>query len=217
MFLLAVTALAGREIAPVQPAVSWLIFVDDLHLDFRNTGRLRTMVRTILNELPIEGEAVAMFASGPSRVSVAPTTDRAQLENEVRKLTGSGLKPADIMAAPGDHELRYRAGVAQARVGELLASASAATGRRTALVYISNGYSNGTHPELPTGSSATVFALDARLLAGDSTLDRVTWPEHWAATRDSLRALAAPSGGFALEDGQSLPDALARIARVMRQ
>lgn len=102
-------------------------------------------------------------------------------------------------------------------MGELLASATAAGDRRTALVYISNGYSSGTQPELPSGFSATVFALDARLLVGDSTLDRMTWPEHWAATRDSLRTIAAPSGGFALDAGQSLADALARISRAMRQ
>ncbi|MGE0865107.1 MAG: hypothetical protein AB7P34_14510 [Vicinamibacterales bacterium] len=51
----------------------------------------------------------------------------------------------------------------------------------------------------------------------DSTLDRMTWPEHWRATRESLRGLAARSGGFAVEEGQSLPDALARIRQVMRQ
>lgn len=222
VFLLAVTALAGREIASVQPGVTWLIFVDDLHLDFRNTGRLRTLVRTILQDLPAEGEAVAMFASGPSRVSITPTTDRALLDNEVRKLTGNGLRPADIVAAPGDRELRYRATVAQTRVGELLASATAPSGRRTALVYISNGYGSGTAPLLPIGSSAMVFALDARLLVGDRDLDRpdsdrIMWPEHWRATRESLRALAAPSGGFALEDGQSLAEALARIAAMMRR
>jgi len=216
VFLLAATALAGSGAAIVQPAVTWLIFVDDLHLDFRNTGRLRTLVRTIVKELPIDGESVAMFASGPSRVSVVPTTDRTLLDNEVGKLTGNGLRPADITAAPGDRELRYRATVAQTRVGDLLASATAAGGLRTALVYISNGYGGGPPPVLPVGSSATVFALDPRLWV-DSTLDRMTWPAHWAATRESLRALAAPSGGFALEDGHSLADALARIAAMMRQ
>ncbi len=218
VILLAVTVLAGRGVAIVQPAVTWLIFFDDLHLDFRNTGRLRTLVRTIVKELPFEGEAAAMFASGPSRVSVAPTTDRALLDTEVKKLTGNGLRPADILAAPGDAELRYRAGVSQARVRELIASAGDTSGRRTALVYISNGYSTGTPPPvIETGSSVTIFALDARLLAGDSDLDRITWPEHWIATRQSLRAIADPSGGFLPEEGQSLADALARIRQLMRQ
>jgi hypothetical protein len=31
--------------------VTWLIFVDDLHLDFRNTGRIRGMLKTIVSQL----------------------------------------------------------------------------------------------------------------------------------------------------------------------
>ena len=31
--------------------VTWLVFVDDLHLDFRNTGRLRALLRLVSSEL----------------------------------------------------------------------------------------------------------------------------------------------------------------------
>jgi hypothetical protein len=36
--------------------VAWMLFVDDMHLDFRNTGRLRTFARTVISELAEEGD-----------------------------------------------------------------------------------------------------------------------------------------------------------------
>jgi hypothetical protein len=217
VILLAATALGGRGNAATQPpAVTWLVFVDDLHLDFRNTGRLRNLARTVWKQLPIDGDEMALFSSGPSNVSVKPTLDRMLLDNEAKKLTGSALKPADIQAAPSDMEQRYRAGVAQTRVRELIATAGDLSNRRIALIYISNGYASGTPPDLG-GSHIPVYALDPRFLEGDLNELRAEWPAYWAATRSSLRALAQSSGGFAQEENQSVAGALELVGQVMRR
>jgi hypothetical protein len=43
---------AGATIsAQTSPAVAWLVIVDDLHLDFRATGELRTFIRAVADEL----------------------------------------------------------------------------------------------------------------------------------------------------------------------
>lgn len=218
--LLAVAAMAtaANGAAARQPAVTWLIFFDDLHLDFRNTGRLRDLVRTVWKQLPIEGDEVALFSSGPSNVSVKPTPDR-MLIDETRNLTGSALKPEDIYAAVSDAEVRYRAGKAQMRVRELIATAGDLSNRQIALIYISNGYASGTPPDLG-GSHVQVFAIDPRLFLGvdlDRDPIRAEWPAYWDATRNSLRALAQSSGGFAQEENQSLAGVLELIGQIMRR
>ena len=45
-----VAAPVATYVTP-QSAVTWLVFVDDLHLDFRNTGRLRDLLGLVSSEL----------------------------------------------------------------------------------------------------------------------------------------------------------------------
>jgi hypothetical protein len=47
-------------------------------------------------------------------------------------------------------------------------------------------------------------------------VDAVALDNYWASTRNSLRALSEPTGGFALADGPELVEGLERISRVMR-
>jgi hypothetical protein len=204
---------ASASVATQQP-VTWLIFVDDLHLDFRQTGRISDLVRKIAKTLPADGDLVAMYSCGPSGVSVAPTTERAVVEAEAKNVTGNGLKPEDILAG-GRREVRYRTQVARSRLLELIASAP--FGSRAVIIYVSNGYSTGTPAPLPDSAPPRIFAIDPRLIEGPSNLDRVTSPDYWAATRNSLREMAEASGGFAQEENESLDDALARIIQVTRQ
>jgi hypothetical protein len=220
--LLALTAMATTaRAAPVQEPVpvTWLVFVDDLHLDFRNTGRMRAVVLAALKQLPAEGEAVAMFSSGPANVSVMPTADRALLAGQAKRLTGSALKPADILAgAPARNEVRQRADVAHTRLVEMVGKVAANPPSRAAVIYIGNGYVTGAPPPLKMKSSPPIFALDARLLARKpDDPDRADWPDLWIATRNSLRAMAEASGGFSQDEGQSLDDALARITQAVRR
>jgi hypothetical protein len=208
--------LTASAPAAAQP-VTWLIFVDDLHLDFRNTGRIRDLVRKIAKTLPVDGDLVAMYSCGPSGLTIAPTTDRRVVDVEARKVTGNGLKAEDILAGgpAGAREVRYRAGVARSRLLELVATADG--DGRAVLIYISNGYSTGTPAPLPGHPSPKIFAIDPRLITGDPDPDRVTRPDHWTATRNSMREMAEASGGFVQEENESLDDALARIIQVIRQ
>ena len=71
-------------------------------------------------------------------------------------------------------------------------------------------------------SNVTVFAIDPRRLLGSSTVepgdDSVWWQNHWATTRNSLRALSERTGGFAVLEEQDLDaDGLKRINAAMRK
>jgi hypothetical protein len=212
--VLAVTILAANESADIQQPVTWLIFVDDLHVDFRNTGRIRDLVRKMAKTLPAEGDLVAMYSSGPSGISVAPTSDRAVTDAESKRVIGNGLRAADMLGPASAREVRYRAAMARSRLLDLVATAE--FGTRTAIIYVSNGSITGAPPPLPGNPPPQIFAIDPRLLES-SSLDRLLTPEYWTTTRAALRAMAETSGGFVQEEHQSLDDALQRIIQTVRQ
>jgi hypothetical protein len=53
----------------------FLIFVDDLHMDFRNTGRIRDIFKKISKELIHEGDMFGIVSTGPSSIAIDMTYD----------------------------------------------------------------------------------------------------------------------------------------------
>ncbi|HEY0873712.1 MAG TPA: VWA domain-containing protein [Vicinamibacterales bacterium] len=122
----------------------FVIFVDDLHLDFRNTGRIRELFKTVASELIHEGDMFAVVSSGPASIEIPLTYDRRRLDEALKKVTGGGLRPNEILDQPdgaqGPPEIRYRAHTAMSTVYEILKNLEQVHNRRKAFVYISNGY-----------------------------------------------------------------------------
>ena len=96
------------------------------------------------------------------------------------------------------------------------------------MLYVTNGY----HLDPPDARVAgfasparradvTVFALNARGLPSAPPLpvqgDAALWASSRAAMLNSLRAIAEPTGGFAVLDEADFADALERIGRRMRR
>ena len=122
----------------------FLIIVDDLHLDFRNTGRIRDLFRRISKNLIHEGDMFSIVSTGPSSLAVDPTYDRKVLDDSIKKITGNGLKPSDVIQGPegaeGPSEVRYRSHVAFSTAYDMLNQMARITNRRKAVVWVSNGY-----------------------------------------------------------------------------
>ena len=122
----------------------FLIFVDDLHLDFRNTGRIRELFKKISKELIHEGDMFGIVSTGPSSISIDLTYDRKRLDQAINKITGSGLAPKDILDVPeganGPPEVRYRAHVAFSTANDIINNLAQVHNRRKAFIYVSNGY-----------------------------------------------------------------------------
>ena len=122
----------------------FLIFVDDLHMDFRNTGRIRELFKKIRRELIHEGDLFGIVSTGPSSISVDMTYDVKRLDEAINKISGSGLKPTEIIETPdgsqGPPEVRYRAHVAFSTAYEILGNLQQVHNRRKAFIYVSNGY-----------------------------------------------------------------------------
>jgi VWFA-related protein len=122
----------------------FLIFVDDLHMDFRNTGRIRDLFKKIRKELIHDGDMFGIVSTGPSSISVDMTYDIKRLDEAINKISGAGLKPDEIISTPdgsqGPPEVRYRAHVAFSTAYDVLKNLEQVHNRRKAFIYVSNGY-----------------------------------------------------------------------------
>jgi len=122
----------------------FLIFVDDLHMDFRNTGRVRDLFKKISKELVHDGDLFGIVSTGPSSIEQDMTYDRKRLDEAISKIAGNGLKPSEIIETPdgsqGPPEVRYRAHVAFSTAYDILQKMEQIHNRRKAFIYVSNGY-----------------------------------------------------------------------------
>jgi VWFA-related protein len=122
----------------------FLVFIDDLHLDFSETPRLRTLLKDMLRNLIHEGDMFGVVSTGTSSISQQLTYDRQILEGISNRIAGGGMKPQDIINAsnavgPGS-ELRHRAHVAFSTAYDLVNNLQQISDRRKAVVFISSGY-----------------------------------------------------------------------------
>ncbi len=122
----------------------FLLFVDDLHLNFRDTPRIRDLFKRISNTLIHDGDMFGVVSTGPSSIAIDLTYDRKRLDEAIKKISGGGLKPSDIIGGPegadGPTEVRYRAHVAFSTAYDILQNLEKVQNRRKAIVYVSNGY-----------------------------------------------------------------------------
>jgi VWFA-related protein len=129
----------------------FLLFVDDLHMDFRNTGRIRDLFKRIARTLIHEGDMFGIVSTGPSSLAIDLTYDRKRLDEAINRIAGNGLRPADILEGPegpgGPTEVRYRAHVAFSTAYDIMRNFEQIQNRRKAFVYVSNGYDFNPFPE----------------------------------------------------------------------
>jgi len=122
----------------------FILFIDDLHLDFRNTGRVRELLKKIKNTLIHQGDMFGVVSSGTSSIEIDLTYDLKRIDEAIKKTMGGALKPTDIIQGPegneGPTEVRYRAHVAFSAAADMLENLSKVHNRRKALIYVSNGY-----------------------------------------------------------------------------
>jgi VWFA-related protein len=128
-----------------------LFFVDDLHLDFRNTGRIRELFKKMHTMLLHDGDMWGMVSTGPSSIAIDMNYDKKRFEEAMKKISGNALKPSELIEAPqtsqGPSELRYRAHVAFSTAYDLVQKLEKVQGRRKVVVYVSNGYDFNPFPD----------------------------------------------------------------------
>lgn len=206
--------------------VAWMFFVDDLHLRFQNTGRLRDLVGGIMKGLSQDGDEVAIRTPGPSMV-FADFGKSADLLSHIRKLTGNGLLPSDIINGTGDREVQYRAQVSLSLATAAAAILGQADNTRRALIYVSDGYNLDVSAlregralaQTVAANGVRVFVIDGRIVNGDiirAAVADAKLNEYLTAAQTSLRVIAEQSGGFVVSHREQLPAALAQMSNSMR-
>ncbi len=77
-----------RRGRPTDAAGRILLFVvDDLHLDFRNTGRLRELFKKIRTTLLHDGDMWGMVSTGPSSIAIDINYDMKRFDEAMKKIT----------------------------------------------------------------------------------------------------------------------------------
>ena len=122
--------------------VAWLVFVDDLHVDFRNTGLIRQFLQGLATTLMRNDDVIGMRTSGPSSIALDATSDRTAIEAAIRKVSGAGLHPREVSELLKDPtgEIDIRVAATFATASTLLEGTPGTSDRRRAMLYISNGY-----------------------------------------------------------------------------
>ncbi len=122
----------------------FILFIDDLHLDFRSTPRTRRLLEDMLKSLIHEGDMFGIVTTGTSSVSEQLTYDRQVLESAIKRITGGGLRPREVIegsqGSQGPTELRHRAHVAFSTAYDLMRNLERVQNRRKAVIYVSSGY-----------------------------------------------------------------------------
>ncbi len=229
--LLAAIAGGGLSITQTGAAaatpVDVLLFVDDLHLMFRETPRTRDVIQRLVAEGMRPGDMWSVVTTGTSSVSQSPTTDSRLITSEVNRITGNGHGPANLLdhaarSAP-DPELRHRADVAYSTAVAALEHMTPSRERSHAIVYVSNGH----HPSLGDPSAliaaaqqrgVPIHVLDPRdgLVADLPPSRREAWTAYVATTRNTLLMLAGQTGGVSAFGPFELNGLLAALERARR-
>jgi VWFA-related protein len=172
----------------------FLIIVDDLHLDFRNTGRIRDLFRRISKTLVHEGDMFSIVSTGPSSLAIDPTYDRKVLDEAIKKITGNGLKPQDIIqgaeGADGPSEVRYRAHVAFSTAYDMLSQMEKIANRRKAVIWVSNGYDFNPFADSRLGEDPVFGGRFGQTREEGRDMQRSTMNQNQFADADLSRELA---------------------------
>jgi hypothetical protein len=227
--VIAVTLAAVLGISTQPTDNAWVFLVDDLHIAFAQTGRLRDLLRIAARELIQDGDRYLFRASGPSAVSrtTAMSDDRESIASTINSMTGNGLKAFDIAFAPSNDEVVYRANIALDAALEAVYALTGDAARRQAIIYVSSGYDIVTFPALEERIRAlarrarenniTIFAIDWRSFElPDPRVDADMWERYLASTRRSLTLMTEESGGFVIERATEPLLDLKRIGTQMR-
>jgi len=203
----------------------FLVFVDDLHLDFRSTPRLRELIRKAVNALIHEGDSVALVTTGFSSVAVPPTNDLQRAASGLAHITGGGLTAAQILEPQRAEELLNRARMAIVTARDAIrVVASRATGA-VVVLYFSGGYADQSLAsdlaELASDAyrgNAVIYAFQPRGLIADSTAPQSmgkesAWEAYHRDARESLRNLAESTGGRLVSSIGEFDGALTQMAR----
>ena len=219
--------LMPSSVKGVQPSDRvFLLLVDDLHLDFRSTPRMRELViRRVLPVLLRDGGSVGVVTTGYSSVSMAPTTDGDGALSVVRRITGNASRSDQILDPRQSDEQLWRAKVAIATAKDAIKALNEMSAGQKVLLYFSGGYGGQVvETELADLASAAsrsgvaIYTFEARGLVGGpypapGVADERAWTAYARDAQNGLRNLAESTGGWMVSAPGELENWIAQVVR----
>jgi VWFA-related protein len=150
-FVPAAPAASEGLILPPSPPVTdqlgrvFIIFVDDMHIQFTNTSRTKSILRDIRDTL-IHDDLVGIVSTGFSSLEVNLNYDinKKRFNEAIDRVSGTALSPQDIInasqTADGPAGVRHHTFVAFKTAYDMLEQAARIQDRRKAFIYLSEGY-----------------------------------------------------------------------------
>jgi VWFA-related protein len=112
-----------------------------------------------------------IVSTGTSSLSIQLTYDRQVLDDAIKRITGGGLKPADIVtgmqSSQGPTELRHRAHVAFSTAYDLMKNLEKLHNRRKAVIWVSSGYDFNPFEKARLENIATISGATSEDLRSD--------------------------------------------------
>ena len=225
--LLAALALAAAPLnsQTPDPPRAFLLFIDDLHLDFRETPRTRAVMQRLLRDVARQGDLWAVTTTGTSSVSLAPTKDLTTLHPTVSRVTGNALKPSErvrvTQTSNGISEVRHRADIAYATAVRAIEGFTATARASLTVFYVSAGYDTRAvpGPQLPLDAAKRMRATVIAIRPGGSAdqapagVPEAEWRAYLEAAQASLRTLALETGGTTVFAPEDVDPMLQRFAK----
>lgn len=223
MILAVLLAVAGLGRTQAEERV-FLLFVDDLHLEFRSTPRVRElMTRRILPMVSRDGSLVGLVTTGYSSVAIKATRDQEALLSGIPMITGSALPPDEILDPRGTGESLRRATIAIATARDAIKTMASVSEGHKAMIYLSGGYGGQDVAAdlLDLASEAhragvAIHAFEARGLVGasgppPSPANDAAWQAYSREAYDSLLRLADSTGGQMVSTQGEVDAAIAQM------
>jgi len=227
------SSLAAQQLIPGRPGIEdftgriILFVIDDLNLDFRDTPRIRTLVKKMGGQLVRDGDLFAVVSTGSSSIDLDLTSDLTHMDDAVNRITGQGLRPQDMIQPSAFSEIVRRAHVTSRMMLEQLQRLDGTQNHPKAVVLISNGWDLDRRADadvanelndvaqLSTRTNATFYTVDPRGLgAGGQRAGQVDpneWAPHLRVEQDNMRTLAERTGGVAIVNADDYNRTIERI------
>lgn len=221
----AASLAVGTAAAQTPEPRTFLLIVDDLHIDFRQTPRVRKFLQD-LSKSARDEDTWTLVTTGSSAVKSDPKQGATHIRQAISRVTGNALKVREELDAFGDQDhaavVRRRASLTDIKIGQAISQA-ADRGALLSIVYLTGGYDARMVPAMSEVVRATADAR-ARLIIVSAfdiapLLDPIpdVRPDEWAAyieaTRQSLRTLADLTGGSLVFSREEFDAAFARELR----
>jgi VWFA-related protein len=163
-----------------------LFVVDDLHLDFRDTPRIRALFKKLGKELVHEGDLFGIVSTGTSSIAIDLTYDRTRMDEAANRITGGGLKPSEIIqqSSSGEtpQEVMHRAHVAFETTYDVLRNLESTHNRRKAVVLVSGGYDFDPFSAARSGQAGNSFLNNQNVDPNDPSNELMNLGHRFADT-----------------------------------